>query len=137
MAKGGRALDLVGTNIRLPRSLLGRIDQAADERDLGRNFLIRKLLEESLDRLIPVEELFRRPEPIPEEDLIAEGLAACGDLQMTGPVVIEQGGTAPLEVLLGPGDAKGPCDHPSHLPALRSVRERESPPVLYVSPPPS
>jgi len=50
-------LDRAQTNLRLPRELLARIDAAAADRDLGRNYLICKLLEESMDRLIPTENL--------------------------------------------------------------------------------
>lgn len=63
-------LDRAQTNLRLPRELLARIDAAAADRDLGRNYLICKLLEEGLDRLIPASELSltRRPRiPLPPD----------------------------------------------------------------------
>jgi predicted transcriptional regulator len=49
-------------SLRLAPDLLRRLDAAAEERDVGRNWLIGRLLEEGLERLVPVDELFvRRP----------------------------------------------------------------------------
>lgn len=41
--------------LRLPRSLVARLDQVCDERVVGRNLIVTKAVEEFLDRLPPVE----------------------------------------------------------------------------------
>ncbi len=46
------------TAIRLPEDLHRRLREAADERDLSINYLVVKAVEEFLDNLIPVEELW-------------------------------------------------------------------------------
>lgn len=45
------------THLRIRPELLARLDDAARERVVGRNWLIVKLLEEGLDRLVPADEL--------------------------------------------------------------------------------
>lgn len=52
-----RNVDRVCTALRLPRDLHARLSAAADERGVGMNWLIVRLLDESMDRLIPVSEL--------------------------------------------------------------------------------
>jgi hypothetical protein len=47
----------VSTGIKIERELLARAQQAADERCLGRNLLIRMALKKFLDELIPIDQL--------------------------------------------------------------------------------
>lgn len=49
--------DRVHTMLRLPRDLHARMSEAADERGVALNWLAVRLLNESMDRLIPVDEL--------------------------------------------------------------------------------
>lgn len=57
MARPRREQDRVSTTLRLDRGLLDKIQAAADARDVGRNWLLSRLIEEGFDRLVPVEEL--------------------------------------------------------------------------------
>ncbi len=56
--------DRVSTNVRFPPDLIARLDTAAAERSLSRNWLICKAVEQYLDDLIPLDELvLTRPRP--------------------------------------------------------------------------
>ena len=45
------------TTLRVEADLLARIDRAAEDRDVSRNWLICRLLDEGLNRRLPVDEL--------------------------------------------------------------------------------
>jgi hypothetical protein len=49
----------VATAVRVPKTLHDRVRAAAQERQVGVNFLVVRALEEYLDRLVPVDELVR------------------------------------------------------------------------------
>lgn len=49
--------DIVSTAIKIERELLARVQQAADERCLGRNLLICMAITKFLDELIPLDQL--------------------------------------------------------------------------------
>jgi predicted HicB family RNase H-like nuclease len=49
----------VATAVRVPKTLHDRARAAAQERQVGVNFLVVRALEEYLDRLVPVDELVR------------------------------------------------------------------------------
>jgi len=54
--------DRVSTGLRIDRELYDRIQDEAEARDVSTNWFICKLLAESMERLIPVDELvFVRP----------------------------------------------------------------------------
>ncbi len=44
-------------SLSLPRSLIAKLDEAANARDVGRRWLIERLLVDGVERLVPVEEL--------------------------------------------------------------------------------
>lgn len=44
-------------SVRLPPELMKRLEDAAQERMVSRNWLATRLLEEGLDRLIPLDEI--------------------------------------------------------------------------------
>jgi len=49
--------DRVSTTVRLDAQMLQRVDAAAEERGVGRNWLIEHFIADGMERLIPVEEL--------------------------------------------------------------------------------
>lgn len=49
--------DTVSTAVRLPESLHARLVESAAERELSANYLVRRAVEQFLDRLIPVDEI--------------------------------------------------------------------------------
>ena len=48
---------VVTSGMRLPKDLHARLLAAADERDVSANWLVKRALEDYLDRLIPVDEV--------------------------------------------------------------------------------
>lgn len=53
--RGASREDRASTAIRLPRSLLARLDVVCDERMVGRNLVITRAIEMFLDQLPPLE----------------------------------------------------------------------------------
>jgi hypothetical protein len=58
----------VATAVRVPKTLHDRVRAAAQERQVGVNFLVVRALEEYLDRLVPVDELVRTRDNDPGGD---------------------------------------------------------------------
>lgn len=64
--------DRVSTTLRIERPLLDAVDAAAEERGVGRNLLLTRLVADGLARLVPVDEALSvrpaAPVPSPESE---------------------------------------------------------------------
>lgn len=57
MARPKTADDAVSISLRVPRALADRLREAANERVIGKDYIVRMALEQFLAQLIPVEQL--------------------------------------------------------------------------------